>query len=606
MSRLLEMRLVRIADLAGSLVLFGLVEGFNFGGSDDLAFTPWVDRIDDPSLLENDIRFGEWPAAYYFGHILYFWVISKIVPIEWGIILSSVATRLILLLAMQRLMEAIAGRFVPTLLLVFVMIGYFNNHLVGGYYLWSHNFSTHYVGLALIILATSWLLQNRPWRSAAAVAVAAPFNPRLGLIGAAWLLGLWSLTLSVKRRTLLYVSGAFAGIALVVLLEMRGPGGIDPATFEEVVRVWMYMRSPGHYAPEYWDQFVFPNLFIVTSFLVTLLCLYREEIYQKLGVLSLICIVGIFVGIANNTYKISNTLVFMNPFQFGPLVLAVCYVFVTVVLYDRMREGRYLSTLAILAFPDLQAKLLLMIATLLVDRVFLSGRQLPAAGGPVRRDEWPVLLVQVVVAIVMAFVMSQSAWQQIAYASASYFWRFALVGGVAVVVLLSWYWRPLTPVLVAVALALGQAAMTFKTRTVAGIRLTHELDPNLVPLCDYVRANTDKDAVFIVPPLVHQFQWHCRRAAFADYAHLPLRLERMPEWFARLGLLGIVPAGVDAGTLSRVVRFDFEAYDRRTAEDFIGVSRRYAGVEYVLTPATTDLALPIFYENPSFRLYRLE
>ena len=191
MSRSWGSYIVRTLDLAAAIVLIAILDGFNFDSSDDLSFVPWVYQWSDPSLYRNDLRFGEWPNPYYTFHLGYMLVLAKIMPIEWGLVLSSIVARLLLLVAMQRLAERISGKTVPALLFAILMTGYLNNHLVGGYYLVSPYFSTHYVAIAFILLAVAWFMEQRLWLAWGALLLAAPINPRMGLIGLATLALIW-------------------------------------------------------------------------------------------------------------------------------------------------------------------------------------------------------------------------------------------------------------------------------------------------------------------------------------------------------------------------------------------------------------------------------
>src|SRR5687767_6798199 len=104
---------LRVVDLACALVVFYVLEGFYFGSADDLGFTPWLLRWEQPELLRHDLRFGDWPNGYYLGLLGFMFLVAKVMPIAWGFILATFVSKLLLLVAMQALSERLAGRFVP-------------------------------------------------------------------------------------------------------------------------------------------------------------------------------------------------------------------------------------------------------------------------------------------------------------------------------------------------------------------------------------------------------------------------------------------------------------------------------------------------------------
>jgi hypothetical protein len=153
---------------------------------------------------------------------------------------------------------------------------------------------------------------------------------------------------------------------------------------------------------------------------------------------------------------------------------------------------------------------------------------------------------------------------------------------------------------------IGYVFTAYYIHTVHGIRVNSAVDRDMLAMCRYVVDNTSRDAVFITPPAIGDFQAHCRRASFFSFVHLPLRLERIPEWITRLGLLRLVPPDTDFTRLDRPFVADMSAYARLSADDFQKIERKYGNVEFVVVAGDKSMDLPLVYQNQSYRLYGLK
>jgi hypothetical protein len=260
--------------------------------------------------------------------------------------------------------------------------------------------------------------------------------------------------------------------------------------------------------------------------------------------------------------------------------------------------------LTIVIVPDLQMRLLLLIATIAADILLRRHKDAQPSPRMATSGELPVLAVQALV-LGAAWTIVALGWQQIDH-STVWQWR-GWLAVTSIAALLAWsYRRALSPFIFAGIVTVAHIGVAYAMRTVHGIRINYGVSPDMIRLCEFVEQDSGRDAVFVVPPLLDDFQWRCRRAVFFTYAHLPLRLERHPEWFARLKLLRIVSPDLKPGDLKVPVIPHLDSYRQLAGDTFAEIARRYDNVEFALVPQRMQLELPLAYENASFRLYRLQ
>lgn len=588
-------------DLAAALLLVVVVNGVRFGGTDDAAFVPWVFRLENPELYPTDIRFQTLPHPYYAFHLAYFYAVSRVMPIEWALVGSTLAWILILLVALRQVARQISGQEVSAVCLALLIAGYQNNHLVGGYYLTSPSFSTHYPAIALSLLGMTAFHDGRGRRMALALLLAALFNPRLGIVTAGFVLLFWLRRGDRSRKLTVAGIGALVAAGVVGWLSWRGDGPTATLSAASVAYLELFVRSRGHTLPAAWDPFVFVNLALVTVYVGLLWRRLRGGAGRDLGAWALLCLGGIFLGLLNNTLLLVPALVVANPFQLGPFVLAVVYAAMAAALVERIQKRRYLVSLTILVVPDLQARIFLLLAAHALDEApfrALSARPwlreaLVVAGGAV--------------AIAIRQVAVPAGYQQIPYDGSTLQWRIAFLGFVLVVTTALVALKRASGRTVIAAVLVGSLLMSWESRTVDGIRINFDVTPEWREVCEFVRRNTPTFAAFVTNPdrETANFQYLSRRSVFANFVLVPLNPERVQEWLTRLERLRFLPPGLSLDQLRTPVRVDGRAYDALRAEDLLRIKERYDFVEYAVVERKVDLPLELFFENRSYRIYRL-
>ena len=137
------------------------------------------------------------------------------------------------------------------------------------------------------------------------------------------------------------------------------------------------------------------------------------------------------------------------------------------------------------------------------------------------------------------------------------------------------------------------------------------VDDAMEDLCDWVRGNTDQQAIVISPPdEMPSFNWLCERATIAKYKFIPPTQASVANWLERLDdLSGAVHPWND---LSRTedhrdriraqLTEGYNSLDTRTVEALMS---KYQA-EYFVTQRDHRLKLPTAYRNRRYILYTTE
>lgn len=117
----------------------------------------------------------------------------------------------------------------------------------------------------------------------------------------------------------------------------------------------------------------------------------------------------------------------------------------------------------------------------------------------------------------------------------------------------------------------------------------------------FARAETPPDTVFVVPPRLGGFRLVGRRAVVVDNKVFPFGDADMQEWYERMLF---THAGRIDGELPSLIELDAnyavidDAHLRR-------VQQRYGATHALLWPRT-ETAMPVLYEDPAFKIVRIE
>lgn len=117
-------------------------------------------------------------------------------------------------------------------------------------------------------------------------------------------------------------------------------------------------------------------------------------------------------------------------------------------------------------------------------------------------------------------------------------------------------------------------------------------------MCEYIKENTAKNSVLMVPAPLGVVRILAERALFVDLS-IPMEDHAMSEWFERMKMQYKMPEE-EIGTLRdyNLMRIDL------SDEELLDIQKEYA-LDYVITRAEHPTDFKVLFENPDFKLLRL-
>jgi len=138
----------------------------------------------------------------------------------------------------------------------------------------------------------------------------------------------------------------------------------------------------------------------------------------------------------------------------------------------------------------------------------------------------------------------------------------------------------------------------FLTRSTASIAQLKAATNKDEAMTEWVKENTSKNSVFIIPPSAQYFYINAERAAFVSWKHSPQSANDMVEWYDRLKLLN---GGHDFQNVSEVGA----GYYGLTEADISMITAKYSNIDYMLT-ANDKLDFPILFKSSKHILYAVK
>ena len=124
-----------------------------------------------------------------------------------------------------------------------------------------------------------------------------------------------------------------------------------------------------------------------------------------------------------------------------------------------------------------------------------------------------------------------------------------------------------------------------------------------IEIAEIAKANTPKDALFIIPMSNTYFKNYSERSTYIDYKAVIHRKAVIPIWVQRIQeIYGVNISTRHAG--QDIVRTGDDNYRNLTLEDLDGFSQK--GIEYLLTFKEVDLPLEKMGENEEYIIYKLQ
>lgn len=124
-----------------------------------------------------------------------------------------------------------------------------------------------------------------------------------------------------------------------------------------------------------------------------------------------------------------------------------------------------------------------------------------------------------------------------------------------------------------------------------------------IKISNYIKENTDKNAIFLTPPLFPEFRLSANRAIIVDLRAIPTNEERhMKEWYVRL---------IDCYAKNANLEIDLEKeeliknYKNISDDKLIQIATVY-GADYAVLHKETETSFKVKYSDHKFKLVKLK
>jgi hypothetical protein len=132
-----------------------------------------------------------------------------------------------------------------------------------------------------------------------------------------------------------------------------------------------------------------------------------------------------------------------------------------------------------------------------------------------------------------------------------------------------------------------------------GILITQD-DPALTRLCKWVKKQTPRDAIFLVPPDDERFRLAAQRAIVVNYKGVPQLARELPQWRDRLqSVLNMDDLRALPRPMHETMAAIGQRYDRLPAAMLVAAARRWDARYIVTTHPLADGRLDQVYPPPS-------
>lgn len=128
-----------------------------------------------------------------------------------------------------------------------------------------------------------------------------------------------------------------------------------------------------------------------------------------------------------------------------------------------------------------------------------------------------------------------------------------------------------------------------------------DLSSDELDIASYARDQTSDSAIFLTPPVFGYFRFTAERAIVVDFVGFPYQDQAMLEWQQRLFDCYGEP---ETGGWSAAAEFD-ENYRHIDDDRIFALQSKYE-ISYAILYQETDTSLPILYENPSYKLVKID
>ncbi len=559
---------VAITSVVIGIALTLAVRGYQFGGSNHGVYLVDALRKVDPTLLRNDWFTTQTLQYHGAFSVISTWLMRA--GLEW-LSVGFAAGYLLLVIALHaawwaivRALGGTSGAYVISVVAFYICSG---GVCLGGYEIFQDSaFLPSNIAAVAMVCGVALILHGKLTFAGLCFGAAALFHLNYSIVmPVLWaaLVGWWWMVDRHARPVLQWRGWLFGGLIVALaagwnILPVLGRPESTPMPLHEFVSVYVKLRHPHHYDPLSWSPILWATFVLNCSagFLLARLDgrwkaepAWRRAAVVCTAVLVLLTIALFGAGI----WWVSERLIQMSLWRFSFLLQLISSCVIGVYLWNvapvRVR-------LAVRNAIVISATLVVMVAVFIATMT--DGR---AAG--VIIESSPAIAIIVVLCLMSAGILGMQLLPVGRRLSVGYK-PFVLASFLVVWLMATGWGRWL------------------------GVIAIPQDDPQYVELCHWAAANTDRDAVFIVPPGEQSMRLHGLRAVAVNFKNVPQLSDEMREWMRRMTVvLG------EGGLADLPDRFDLalqtldRRYDQRSATQLMAAASSL-GARYVVTRTRLD------------------
>lgn len=599
-----------------------LANGYEYAAGDQYEQLPIVYRLLDSSALARD-----WYVNLTAGfnvrtvYAVFMAGLARFVGLDAAFALIYLAALLVIALSILLWAERMwrtGGVALPALLLVL----YSGLGLLAGSFLIIPLLVPAFVALALALGGGALLLQGRLLAASLLIGLAGLVHAQIGPeTGALLTFAAFMAASKVERKRILpwlpVLLTASALPALVAYLSTR-PGAAF-AESGEIIRILALMRGPHHYAPFTWGDTQWLNFAAYAALVVVARASVPSRAFLDWLGLGAFALCGL--GIVAFAFAPLNELIKLDLFRATILLhlLGCLYLarYVWELFARRAAPGRIAGLVFLFCFlvaprfaPDFTYILTAGIAGYeVIHRLVMRRSPRPP------QFEWLTLVPVAAVLLSFGSQLTGAGWQAFEHNSV-----YLIVVTLSLALTAAGLWlmsgRAGLVATVGIIFAVALGLIYFSTWSVASLpaplsRLAAAIQPHrfynsamgIENVERWAKENTQRDALFLIPPEVESFRTKAERAVVADWKAFPFGQSAILEWRDRMYELAGRSRQESASRI--VARAEIVNGYRQLSEDaLLGLADKY-DVDYIVVQKPKRMSLELVYQSKKYRVYRV-
>jgi len=616
-------------------ILLGILSfyytGYKFGGHDNVNILIPVKQFQDSSFLSNDFTFSnsnDIGRIFFIKLIAYF---SSFLPMESLFFLLFISTRILLCAGLYKFAHALTNNKGISYLTIFAIFYLFKQNIpLADKHLISTQFYTPYFAISLVFFALAFFIRKKYFSSFFLIGIITNIHIIVGTqifgILFIYLLIHWK---KIHLKTILksiliffFISSPELINTFKISLTLSASSNISTKEYIEIIGK---IRTPHHFIPTYWsiEQFLRFFIFMLCG---TYAYITGTRTPEKITGIQICLIISAIIFISSPLIYYSPAIMLYHPYRmtqwFYPIMLILMIEFF---IKSFGSNSKFSKIWGILCLVFLNSPY--VIAFLFFIRVLIDYRSQKS------NDKILYFFLFYFSLVILKFIPLRynifnisSIFYETSYPIQVV--QFYLFVGVLLFCFLVIFqhkdlkkFKSLNLILFLLTAGLFSITIlnftkTFQFPLITRFQPTIKKATNnvdFIDLCSWIKTQTKKNDLIIVPPRMKGFRYYAERPILANFKFYPLPKNKAKEWYKRLDLIskGYLTQykGLILGRKTYLDKphpvFVLEnGYSHLTAHDVKKIAKRY-NVKYIVTKPGHQLALKIVYRNSKYNVFQI-